>query len=329
MNRDTWRKLQWPVIALALVLLFNFIFTKRFFHLEFKEGRLYGSLVDILNRGTPVALLALGMTLVIATGGIDLSVGAVMAVIGAMASWLITHGHSSLVVVIGVSLGAAIFFGLWNGMLVGYFKVPPIIATLVLMVAGRGLAQLINDGQTVSFEHPSFEFIGRGHLFAIPFPVTILTVAFLVLGLFRQRTAAGLFIEAVGDNEVGSRYSGVNPRQVKLLVYAVCGLCAGLAGLIATSNIMTSDPGSAGLNLELDAILACVIGGASLQGGRFSLAGSIVGAMLIQTLTTTILTRGIPDRLTLVVKALVIVGICLLQSHAFRRIFRRFRTAPA
>ena len=173
----------------------------------------------------------------------------------------------------------------------------------------------------MTFQHASFEFIGRGHFLGLPCPITVLVVVFLVLSTLCKKTAASLFIESVGDNEAGSQYSGVNPRQVKLLVYSICGLCAGIAGLIATSDLMTSDASSAGLNLELDAILACVIGGAVLTGGRFSFGGSIVGALLIQTLTTTILTRGIPDRLTLVVKALVIVGICLLQSPAFRRIF--------
>ena len=326
---QSWRKLQWPTAALALVLLFNLVFTHGFFRVELKDGRLFGSLIDILNRGTPVGLLALGMTLVIATGGIDLSVGAVMAVIGAIASWLMTHGHSTLFLVIPVALAAALLFGVWNGLLVGCFRVPPIVATLVLMVSARGLAQLINDGKTVSFTQPGFEFIGRGHFLLLPFPITILALAFLLLALFRQQTAAGLFIEAVGDNEAASQYSGVDPRRVKLIVYGICGLCAGLAGLIATSDIMTSDPSSAGLNLELDAILACVIGGTSLQGGRFSLTGSIIGAMLVQTLTTTILTRGIPDRLTLVVKALVIVALCLLQSPAFRQSCARLRRGPA
>jgi simple sugar transport system permease protein len=153
--------------------------------------------------------------------------------------------------------------------------------------------------------------------------VTILALAAVSLGLFRHKTAAGLFIEAVGDNEVASQYSGVNPRQVKLVVYALCGFCAGLAGLVAASDIMSSDPSGAGADIELDAILACVIGGTSLQGGRFSLAGSIIGAYLIQTVSTTILTRGIPDRLTLVVKAVVIIGVCLLQAPAFRRMFSR------
>jgi simple sugar transport system permease protein len=187
------------------------------------------------------------------------------------------------------------------------------------MVAGRGLAQLINDGNTVSFHLASFEFIGRGTVLALPFPIILLALVYTGMGLARTKTAAGLFIEAVGDNETSSQNAGVNPRRVKLLVYAVCGLCAGLAGIIAVSDLMTSDPGGAGLNLELDAILACVIGGASLQGGRFSLTGSILGSVLIQTLTTTILTRGVSDRLTLVVKAVVIIGVCLLQAPGFQR----------
>jgi simple sugar transport system permease protein len=134
-----------------------------------------------------------------------------------------------------------------------------------------------------------------------------------------RRTALGLFIEATGDNETASRYAGIQTRAVKILVYGICALCAGLAGLIVTGDIKEADPSKAGLGLELDAILATVIGGTVLQGGRFYLGGSLLGAILLQALTTTILTRGVAVEFTLVVKALVIVGVCLLQSDAFRR----------
>jgi galactofuranose transport system permease protein len=132
-----------------------------------------------------------------------------------------------------------------------------------------------------------------------------------------------LFIEATGDNETASRYSGINTRAVKLLVYAFCSFCAGIAGLIVTADIKAADSNNAGLWLELDAILATVVGGTALQGGRFYLLGSFIGAILIQTLTTTILTRGIPVEFTLIVKALVIVIVCLLQSEPFRKLFMR------
>lgn len=324
---STWHKLKWPLAALALALLFNLFFTSGFFSIEVKNGHLYGSLVDVVNRGAPVMLLALGMTLVIATGGVDLSVGAVMAIAGAVAALQVRAGHS-LPFVLAASLGTALAAGLWNGVLVGFFKVPPIVATLVLMVSGRGIAQLFAGGQHIRFENPAFEFIGRGHLLGLPFTITLVLVVFAALSLVRAKTAAGLFIEATGDNETASRYAGVQTRLAQCGVYAVCALCAGIAGLIVTADIKEADPSNAGLGLELDAILATVIGGTALQGGRFYLGGSIIGAILLQTITTTILTRGVPVNWTLVVKAAVIITVCLLQSEAFRRAFVR-RRSPA
>jgi simple sugar transport system permease protein len=327
---STWQKLKWPLLALALVLLFNFLFTPNFFHLEVKNGRLYGSLIDIFNRAAPTMLISLGMTLVIATGGVDLSVGAVMAIAGAVAALLLTKTTQSVPVVIFVSLGAAVLAGVWNGTLVGLFNITPIVATLILMVSGRGVAQLMTGGQIITFENEKFQFIGRGSLLGLPFTIWLVLFAWIVLTLFARRTAAGLFIESTGDNPTASRYAGVNTRAVKLLVYAICSLLAGVAGLIATTDIKAADAEHAGLWLELDAILATVIGGTALTGGRFFLAGSLVGAILIQSLTTTILTRGVAVEWTQVVKAVVIVIVCLIQSETFRRAaFARWRKAAA
>jgi galactofuranose transport system permease protein len=318
----TWRKLRWPLLALGLVLAFNFAFTRDFFELTVRDGRVYGSVVDILNRAAPVMLLALGMTVVIATGGIDLSVGAVMAITGASAAVLLTKGLAAPFM-IALSLATALMAGIWNGILVGFLQVPPIVATLVLMVSGRGIAQLLTGGQIITFENRALEFIGRGTFLGLPFTITLVVIALVVVLVLQRRTAAGLFIEATGDNETASRYSGVNTRLVKLLVYSFCALCAGVAGLMVTADIKAADANNAGLWLELDAILATVIGGTALQGGRFYALGSLFGALLIQTLTTTILTRGIPVEFTLVVKALVIIGVCLLQSEEFRNLVWR------
>jgi ribose/xylose/arabinose/galactoside ABC-type transport system permease subunit len=316
---STWHKLKWPLIALGLVLLFNLFFTTGFFHLEIKNGRLYGSLVDVLNRAAPTMLLALGMTLVIATGGVDLSVGSVMAIAGSIAALLLTKTHQSVSSVIAISLGVSFVLGLWNGTLVGFFKITPIVATLILMVSGRGLAQLLTDGQIITFENKSFEYVGRGTFLGLPFTITLVIVVYLFLVLFTKKTAAGLFIESTGDNEKASDYAGVNTKLVKLMVYSICSVLAGLAGLIVTTDIKAADANNAGLWLELDAILATVIGGTALTGGRFFLAGSLIGAILIQALTTTILTRGVPVEWTLVVKAVVIIAVCLLQSESFRK----------
>jgi galactofuranose transport system permease protein len=321
---STWHKLKWPLIALAIAFVFNAVLTPGFFHFTVRDGRLYGSVIDILNRAAPIMLLSLGMTLVIATGGVDLSVGAVMALAGAVAAILISK-HTSVPVVIVAGLGVAILAGLWNGALVGIFKVPPIVATLILMVSGRGIAQLVTNGQIITFENKSFEFIGRGTLAGLPFTITIVLLVWAVLELLKRRTALGLFVECTGDNETASRYAGVNTNAVKLIVYSICALCAGIAGLIITTDIKAADVNNAGLWLELDAILATVIGGTALTGGRFYLVGSLIGAILIQTLTTTILTRGVAVELTLVVKAVVVILVCLLQSEKFRSVFLRKR----
>jgi ribose/xylose/arabinose/galactoside ABC-type transport system permease subunit len=314
-----WTSLVWPVAGLALLLLFNFLFTDGFFKLEVRDGHLYGVLIDILNHGSKVMLLALGMTLVIATGGVDLSVGAVMAIAGAVAAQLVNQAGVPFPVVIAAALAVAVLAGCWNGLLVGAFRIQPIVATLILMVAGRGVAMLISDGQIITFTDPKLVFIGNGHLLGLPFPVWLsLGMLLLTVALIR-RTAIGLFIESVGDNQTASTYAGVNSSTIKFLVYVFSGLCAGLAGLVAASNIKCADSNHAGLFLELDAILAVVVGGTALTGGRFYLVGAIVGALFIQTLTTTMYMRNVSADIAPVPKALAILVVCLLQSPAVQR----------
>jgi simple sugar transport system permease protein len=314
-----WSSLVWPVAGLALLLIFNALFTPNFFHLEVRDGRLYGVLIDILNHGSKVMLLALGMAVVIATGGVDLSVGAVMAIAGAVAAQLINRPGVPFPVVIGVALAVAVIAGCWNGLLVGLFKVQPIVATLILMVAGRGVAQLITDGQIITFTDERLTYIGNGGLLGLPFPVMLSLGMLAITALLTRKTATGLFIESVGDNQTASTYSGVHAGRVKFLVYAFSGLCAGLAGLVAASNIKCADSNHAGLFLELDAILAVVVGGTPLTGGRFYLAGAIVGALFIQTLTTTMYMRNVSADVAPVPKALAILIVCLLQSPVFRK----------
>lgn len=314
-------KIFWPLLALGLLLLFNQFFTPGFFNLEIRDGHLYGSRIDILNQGAKVMLLALGMTLVIATGGVDLSVGAVMAIAGAVAAQLIVVSGQPFGVALAGALAAGLIAGAWNGLLVAGFGIQPIIATLILMVAGRGVAQLITDGQIVNFTHPHFVFLGNGHWFGLPFTFSLVLAMLAVTYALTRATAIGLFIESVGDNETASRYAGVNARMVKFLVYVFAGFCAGMAGLVACSNIKSADANHIGLYLELDAILAVVLGGTALTGGRYYLPGSIVGALLIQTLTTTMYARDVSADIALVPKALVILLVCLLQSPTARRRF--------
>ena len=324
----TLRRLVWPILALIFILLFNWFFTPNFFHVEMKNGHLFGSLIDILNRAAPDMILAIGMTLVIATGGIDLSVGAVVAISGAVAALMIRpgylHGDLSypppppIVWLVIVPLVVCAIAGAWNGFLVSVLKIPAMVATLILMVAGRGIAQLITQGQILTFHAENFIFIGNGFLFKLPFPV-ILVVLLLILSYFIVRkTALGLFIESVGDNPIASRYSGVNSTMILWLVYIISAICAGVAGFIVAADIKGADGNNAGLNMELEAILAVVIGGTPMTGGRACLAGAMIGALVMQTLKTTILTRGVPPQYVLVVESVVVVAVCMLQSPAFR-----------
>jgi ribose/xylose/arabinose/galactoside ABC-type transport system permease subunit len=255
-----WNSLLWPVTGLLLLLLFNLLFTEGFFHIEVRDGRLYGVLIDILNHGSKAMLLAFGMALVIATSGVDLSVGAVMAIARAVAAQLINMEGVPFPVVIAAALGVAVLAGGWNGLLVGPFAIQPIVATLILMVAGRGVAQLITNGQIITFTDHRLTFVGNGSLLGLPFPV-LLSLGMLGLTVaMTRKTAIGLFIESVGDNQSASIYAGVNGTTVKFLVYVFSGFCAGLAGLVAASNIKCADANHAGLFLELDAILAVVVG---------------------------------------------------------------------
>ncbi|KFF64606.1 ABC transporter permease [Pectobacterium brasiliense] len=312
------------LLALVAILLIDSMVAPNFFSLHIQDGRLFGSLIDILNRGAPVALLALGMTLVIATGGIDLSVGAVMAIAGATAATLTAAGHP-LPSVLLVALLVGALCGLWNGFLVAVLQIQPIVATLMLMVAGRGIAQLITEGQIITFDNAGLAKLGSGTLFYLPMPVIIACVMLLVLWILTRKTALGLFIESVGINLRSARNAGVSTKLVLVAAYVICGVCAAVAGVIVTADIRGADANNAGLWLELDAILAVVIGGGSLLGGRFNLLLSVVGALIIQSMNTGILLSGYRPEFNLVLKALVVLLVLVMQSprislhHLFRR----------
>lgn len=311
----------WPLMCLLGIIVFNLIMRPGFLSLEVKDGHLFGSLIDILNRATPLILISLGMTIVIATLGIDISVGSVIAISGAISGTVIVSGGSPFVAVV-LGIVAGIICGMWNGMLVAYIGVQPMVGTLILYIVGRGIAQLITEGQILTFGDSAFTFIGTGYLF-IPVSVYITVVIVAILYLLMRKTALGLFVESIGINDTSSRYSGINAKKVKFFLYVITGALAGLAGIIICSNIQSADGNNAGLWMELDAILATVIGGTSMAGGRFYLGGTVVGALFIQTLTTTIYSMGVPPETTLVVKAVVVIVVCLIQNQEFRKILMR------
>lgn len=313
------------IIALAAVLALISIVFPGFFDISIANGRFYGSPIDILNRGAPVALLAIGMTLVIATGGIDLSVGAVMAISGALAASCITQGYG-LPATLAISLAAGLACGMWNGILVSVLRIQPIVATLILMVAGRGIAQLVTQGAILTFNDESLIFLGSGNLFGLPMPVVLWMAMGALVTLLVRRSALGLLIEAVGINQRASMLSGINARILLIAVYMTSGLCAALAGIIVAADIRGADANNSGLWLELDAILAVVIGGTSLLGGRFSLIASLIGAMIIQAVNTGILLSGFPPEFNLVIKAVIILIILVVQSPAIQIVMTFFST---
>ena len=321
-----WVRLLWPVLALACLLAFDFLYIPGFFSISVRDGNLYGSVIDILENAAPVLLLSIGMTLVIATGGVDLSVGSVMAICAAVAARLVAAGHPAALA-FAAALAVGLAAGAWNGALVALLGIQPIVATLILMVAGRGIAHLVTNDQIITFTDPAYAFLGSGYFLGLPFSLTVVAVVLTATALLVRKTALGLFIEAVGGNASASRYAGVNATAVKWMVYVFGGACACAAGLITAADIYAADPVNNGLFLELDAILAVVIGGTALTGGRFSLPGSIIGALVIQTLTTTILTYGVAPEKTLVVRAAVVILVCLLQSEGLREKIAAVRRA--
>jgi simple sugar transport system permease protein len=325
-------RLLWPLLTLALLLALNAVFNPGFWSLHWRDGHLYGSLIDILNRAAPLVLVSLGMTMVIATRGIDISVGAVVAISAAVAALMIggdTTSHVPMSLALAAALGVALLCGLWNGLLVAGVGMQPIIATLILMVAGRGIAQLLTGGQIITVYYTPYFFIGNGYLLGLPFSLFIAAAVALGLHLLLKRSALGLFVQAIGINPAAARMAGVPQRLITVAMYVFCGFTAGLAGLLISSNVKSADGNNAGLLMELDAILAVTLGGTLLSGGRFSLAGSVIGALIIQTLTSTIYSIGVPPEVNLVVKAAVVFVVMLVQSAEFRRTVRTFAFKPA
>ncbi|MBK8857810.1 MAG: ABC transporter permease [Opitutaceae bacterium] len=313
--------LLWPLAGFVALLLLNAVFNPAFLKITLLDGHLYGVPVDILVQGSRTMLVALGMTLVIATGGIDLSVGSVVAIAGAVCAVLLQDGHG-LALTLVAAVGAGVLAGSANGLLVARLGVQPIVATLILMVAGRGVAQLLVDGQVIIIASAPFEFLANGFVLGLPLAPLLVAAAYVSAHLLLRRTALGLFVEAVGDNEQASRFAGLAAARIKTLAYVFCGACAGGAGILTAANIRAADAYRAGENMELDAIFAVVVGGTALTGGRFLILGTAIGALLIQTLTTTMYNLGVPPAVAPVPKALLIIGVALLQSERTTRWLR-------
>lgn len=317
-----------PVVALAVLLIFNTIFVDGFLSIQLTDdGRFYGRIIDILNRSCSLIILALGMTFVIATSGIDISVGAVVAISAAVVCSLIGGrgdgvAETNMLVAMLAAVGIGVLCGMWNGLLVAKFKIQAVVATLILMTAGRGVAQLLTEGQIITVYYRPFEYIS-GFLPGVPLPTNVfIALAMVVLvAILMKKTSIGLFVQSVGINPTAARYAGINVTLVIFLVYAFSGFCAGVSGLIESSLIRAADANNAGLNMEMDAILAVALGGTLLSGGKFNIGGSVIGAITIQTLTTTMYALGVSADQLPVVKAIAVIVICLIQSKKAQEMF--------
>ena len=323
-------KLTWAVVAELLILLVAGILEPSFFKIELNQttGMVYGSLIDIVNRSAEITIIAMGMTMVNALGGTDISVGALVAVAGAFAlkflRWDVTmyptpgdYPVYPFILVIVVPLVICTLMGLFNGVLIGKFKLQPIIATLILMVAGRGIAQIATNGKQFTTGYTPYRFIGQGSMFGLPFPIIITIVVCACVMIFVRKTAFGTFVESVGVNPNASRVTGLKSDRIIMIVYTLTGFLSGIAGLIYSSRISSCDSNNAGVNYEMDAILAVVLGGTSMTGGKFSLTGTIVGSLIIRTITTLVYYFGITSESIMAFKAAIILVVIVIQSEPF------------
>ena len=303
------------LVALALLILFNFAFTPNF--------ATWQTLNVNLTQVCAIVIVGVGMTLVIATGGIDLSVGSLMAIAGALAPLIfmgkivpMPHLYVGVALAFVIPVLVAGAFGWFNGWLVTRLRIQPIIATLVLFIAGRGIAQVMTNGNLQVFKVPEFQYIGLGRLFGMPFQAVLMVAIVGAAAWMLRRTVFGRQILAVGGNERAARLSGIPVASVKRRVYMISGLLSGIAGLIVIARNSASDANLVGLGMELDAIAAVAVGGTLLTGGRATIVGTLLGALIIQLVRYTLLANGVPDAAALVVKAAIIVLAVWLQRQS-------------
>ena len=302
------------LVALLALFLFNVIFTNHFISMQ--------TLNVNLTQVATIVIVGVGMTLVIATGGIDLSVGSMMAISGAIAPLIflgtavkISEIHLAVAVGMIVAVVVAGAFGWFNGWLITRFRIQPIIATLVLFIAGRGIAQVSTNGNLQPFKLGQFQWIGLGRWFGIPVQVIIMVVLVVAAAWVLKRSLFGRQILAIGGNERAARLAGIPVASVKRWVYCISGLCSGIAGLVVIAINSSSDANLVGLGMELDAIAAVAVGGTLLSGGRATVTGTLIGALIIQLVRYTLLANGVNDDVAKLVKAALIVAAVWLQRR--------------
>ena len=347
LKKLTQQRLFLPVFCMLLVLCVNIVYDVaqghefyNFFKITITNDLLTGRLINILNRGSEVAILAIGMTLVVsASAGTDISVGSVMSLCASFCCMLVAgFGVSSVERVedfampLAVGLLGALLMGClcgaFNGGLVAYLNVQPMVATLILWSAARAIGLLLCNNLIVYVRVPEFGVFG-GYVGPVPTPIIIAAVCIAVASVVLKKTAMGMYIQSVGINRRASRIAGLNSKRIIFACYLICGLCAGIAGIVASSRITSADSNNIGLDMELDAILAVALGGNSLGGGRFNLAGSIIGAYTIQAITTTMYNMGVPSAVTPVFKAVVVIVIVAVQAPPVKAWFKKRSAAKA
>ena len=271
------------------------------------------NLMIIVTQVTINALLAFGVTFVIITGGIDLSLGSIVAVTSVITATFARADTYPLVVPLGLGLLVGLAFGAFNGLVITKGKVPPFIVTLGTMTIGRGLALILSKGRPISNLSDAFNYIGGGNLFGIPLPIVILVIVFIICTLLLKKTIIGRYVYAVGGNELAARASGISVNRVKMFVYTLGGGLAALGGIILTSRISTGQP-NVGVGFELSAIAAAIIGGTSTSGGVGSITGTLLGALLIGVISNSLDLLNVTSYYQLVVMGLIIIGAVLLDS---------------
>ncbi|MBR6403884.1 MAG: ABC transporter permease [Eubacterium sp.] len=322
-----------PIAALVALALFNLINDPSFFKITLGTNSLgnpvlSGYLITILDYGSELAILAIGMTLVTAaSGGQDISVGAAIAIAGSVILRVLCGNNSRpdtlqapIIVAFLVACVVAMLFGAFNGILVAYFKIQPMVATLILFTAGRSIAAWINNNELPIISEPSFGYFG-GYIPGIPIPTPffIAVACIIVMGLVLKFTTLGLYTQSVGINESSSRLNGINPQFIKFLAFVILGLCVAVAGLIKVSRLSTINYSVIAKDIEMDAILAVALGGNALSGGKFNMTASILGAYVIQFLTTTLYKMNVQSDALSAYKAVVVIILVVLSTPVVRK----------
>ncbi|WP_440322813.1 ABC transporter permease [Laedolimicola sp.] len=327
-----------PLAALLLLFLFNLIVDPSFFKITLGYNSagnpvLSGFLITILDSGSELAILAIGMTLVTAaTGGQDISVGATTAIAGSVLLRVLCGGNSRpeslqtpIIVAFLIACVAAMLFGAFNGILVAVFKIQPMIATLILYTAGRSIAAWINNNELPVISDPTFTYFGEfipG--IPIPTPFFIAVACMIIVSLVLKFTNLRLYTQAVGINENASKLNGLNPVFIKILSFVILGLCVGVVGLIKVSRISTINYSVIAKDIEMDAILAVALGGNALSGGKFNMMASIIGAYVIQCLTTTLYKFNVRSDALPAYKAVVVILLVVVSAPVVREKFNAF-----